>query len=98
MNKETEKKKTQKNKSVNFIKEQTNMPPIALADLSYIEITEKNYIELEGVKKIIECGNDRIKIKFKDCIAQFCGTDLYIRNYNEKSAIIEGEFSSIIFE
>ena len=87
-----------KNSLKNFLKEQTNMPPIALADLSFIEVTGKNYIELDGIKKIVECSQEKIIIRFKDIVVSFNGKELTIKNFNEKSAIIEGDISSIIFE
>lgn len=87
-----------KNKRISFLKEQTNMPPIALADLSFIEITGKNYVEIDGIKKILECNREKIIIRFKDNTVDFSGKELIIRNFNEKSAIIEGSISSIVFE
>ncbi len=93
------KNKEKKDKSfVNFLEKQTDMPPISLADMPYIEISGRNHIELDGVHKILEYKKEKLRLRFKKCTVCFNGENLYIRNFSEKNAIIEGTVSSIEFE
>lgn len=88
-----------KNHKLNKILEnQTDMPPVSLSNLSYIEISGDNHIELDGIVKILECNENLIRIRFKHKTVLFKGENLQIRNYFNKSAIINGKITSIIFE
>ena len=80
------------------IQRETDMPPISLMDMPFIEITGNNHIEIDGIRKIIETNQNAVKIKFKDYCIGFMGENLNIRNFSGKSAIIEGEISAISFE
>ena len=81
-----------------FMEKQTDMPPISLSDMPYIEISGRNYAELDGVHKILEYKEERLKIRFHHCTVCFNGENLFIRNFSNKNAIIEGTISSIEFE
>ena len=81
-----------------LLENQTDMPPVSLSNSSYVEITGHNHIELDGIIKILECNENFLRIRFKNKTVLFKGENLNIRNYFNKSAIINGEINSIIFE
>lgn len=81
-----------------FLEKQTDMPPASLADIPYIEISGKNHIELDGVHKILEYKEEKLRIRFHHCTVCFNGENLCIRNFSQKNAVIEGEIASIEFE
>ncbi|MEE1280107.1 MAG: YabP/YqfC family sporulation protein [Oscillospiraceae bacterium] len=92
--------KKQKSKATfaQFLEKQTDMPPISLSDIPYIEISGRNHIELDGVHKILEYKQERLKLRFRHCTVCFNGENLFIRNFSNKNAVIEGTVSSIEFE
>ncbi len=89
-----------KNKTIltNFLENQTDMPPISLSDMPYIEISGRNHIELDGLYKILEYKPERLKLRFRHCTVCFNGENMFIRNFSNKTAIVEGKLSSIEFE
>ena len=80
------------------IEKQTDMPPISLSDISYIEISGDKHIELDGIKKILHYKDDIISIRFKHMSVTFKGNNISLTNYSGKTAIIEGKISAIEFE
>ena len=46
-------KKTDNN-FVSFIEKQTDMQPVSISDLPYIEISGQNHVEIDGIQKILE--------------------------------------------
>ena len=72
-------KKTQK-KIIDFMEEQSDMPVVALADVAYIEISGRNHIELDGIRKILEYKQNKIRIKFKYGTVCFTGDNIFLRN------------------
>ena len=81
-----------------FLEKQTDMPPISLSDIPYIEISGRKHIELDGVHKILEYNGERIKIRFRKATVLFSGEGLYISNFSGKTAIIKGKLESVVFE
>ncbi len=81
-----------------FAENQTDMSPISLADLPYIEISGQNHIEIEGIYKIIECKENIIKLKFKKQTVSFDGVGLFMQNFSEKNAVIKGKINSVTFD
>ena len=82
----------------NFIEKQTDMPPVSLSDIPYIEISGRRHIELDGVHRILEYSGEKIKIRFRKATVSFNGNGLFISNFSGKTAIIEGTISSVVFE
>lgn len=81
-----------------FLEDKTDMPPISLSDMPYIEISGRNHIELDGLYKILEYKPERLKLRFKHCTVCFNGENMFIRNFSNKTAVVEGKLSSIEFE
>ena len=90
--------KKPQSKMLNFMEKQTDMPLVALGDLAYIEISGPNHIELDGIRKILEYKQNKIIIRFKHETVCFCGENIFLRNYSQKNAIIEGNIKSIEFQ
>ncbi len=92
--------KEKKNKKTfsDFLEKQTDMPPVSLSDIPYIEISGRKHIELDGVHKILEYSDEKIKIRFRKATVSFIGNGLFISNFSSKNAIIEGELVSLVFE
>lgn len=86
------------NKIKKTIEKQTDMPPISLSDLSYIEISGDRHIELDGIRKILQYKDNVIAIRFKHMNVIFRGNNISLTNYSGKTAIIEGKISAIEFE
>ena len=81
-----------------FLEKQTDMPPVSLSDIPYIEISGRKHIELDGVHKILEYSNEKIKIRFRKVSVSFNGEGLFISNFSGKTAIIEGKLETVVFE
>jgi len=92
------KKQNTHDKILKFAQNQTDMPLISLDDLSYIEISGQNHIELDGIRKILEYKDDVIKIRFKHNTVVFKGEKISLANYSQKTAVIEGKIKLIEFE
>lgn len=86
------------NKLNSFVERQTDMPPVSISDLPFIEISGQNHIEIDGIQKILEYKENIIKIRFRHSTISFNGENLTLRDYNQKSAIIEGKIRSVEFE
>lgn len=91
-------RKRPKLSTADFVQSQTDMPPISLMDLPYIEISGQNHIEIEGIYKITEYNSNTIKLKFKRNVVCFMGVDLHMQNFSDKNTVIKGKISSIVFE
>ncbi|MBE6788282.1 MAG: hypothetical protein E7539_01300 [Ruminococcaceae bacterium] len=98
MKKASKKSEPREKRLSHFIEKQTDMPPVSVSDLAYIEISGQNHIELDGIRKILEYKEDRIKIRFRHNTVCFNGEKISIRNFSKKNAIIEGKINSIEFE
>lgn len=81
-----------------FLEKQTDMPPVSLSDIPYIEISGRKHIELDGVHKILHYSGEIIKIRFRKATVSFNGEGLFISNFSGKTAIIEGFLTSVVFE
>ena len=81
-----------------FLENQTDMPPISLSDIPYIEISGRKHIELDGVHKILEYNSDKIRIRFRHSTVAFSGNELFISNFRGRTAIIKGVVASVVFE
>ena len=92
--------KERKNKKSfsDFLEKQTDMPPVSLSDIPYIEISGRKHIELDGVHKILEYSGEKIRIRFRKITVSFSGQELYISNFSGKNAIIKGMITEIVFE
>ena len=92
--------KERKNKKTfsEFLEKQTDMPPVSLADIPYIEISGRKHIELDGVHKILEYSGEKIKIRFRKATVSFSGEGLFISNFSGRTAIIKGRLTSVVFE
>jgi len=91
-------KRNSGNTLTSFLEKQTDMPPVSISDLAYIEISGQNHIELDGIQKILEYKEDRIRIRFRHSTVCFNGEKISLRNFSKKNAIIEGKVNSIEFE
>lgn len=80
------------------IEKQTDMPPISLSDLSFIEVSGDRHIELDGIRKILQYRDDIVAIKFKHMNVIFKGENIVLTNFSGKTAIIEGKIRTIEFE
>lgn len=90
--------KTLAKKFASFVENQTDMPPVSISDLPYIEISGQKHIEIDGIQKILEYKENIIKIRFHHSTVCFNGENLFLRDYNQKNAIIEGKICSVEFE
>ena len=81
-----------------FLEKQTDMPPVSISDIPYIEISGRKHIELDGVYKILNYSGEKIRIRFRKATVSFSGDGLFISNFSGKNAIIEGELTSVVFE
>ena len=81
-----------------FLEKQTDMPPVSLSDIPYIEISGRKHIELDGVHKILEYNEEKIKIRFRKATVSFIGEGMFISNFSGKTAMIEGQLTSVVFE
>ena len=89
--------KLKRNSTFKFIEETTDMPPVSLSDIPYIELSGKNHAEIEGIYKISEYTEKTIKLEFKKDIVSFEGYDLVIKYFTDKSAIIKGNIKAVSF-
>lgn len=80
-----------------FAESQTDMSPISLADIPYVEINGRNHIEVDGVYRLLECNDSLIKMHFRKNTISFKGENLHIQSFGIKNATIKGIINSIEF-
>ena len=91
------KEKTIGDRMLKFAEEQSDFSPEALANIPFIQLCGRNRVEIEGIYKLLECTSNNIVIKLKKDSICLCGSNLYIKHFTEKNAVIEGKVTSIEF-
>ncbi len=78
--------------------EASSLPPIALSDLPYIELSGQNHMELDGIHKILEYRSNCLRIRFCHVTVCFIGEGLCMRYFSGKNAVVQGVIREIKFE
>lgn len=65
---------------------------------TYMTLEDNTHMEIENCKKILEYNDVYIKIKTSTLIIGIWGQNLKISDYNTDGIIVDGKFSSVVFE
>ncbi|MBQ5823717.1 MAG: YabP/YqfC family sporulation protein [Clostridia bacterium] len=86
-----------KNSLISGLIKDIDLPKTAFNGYAQTEIISNTEARIDGCKGIIEYSEEKISLNLGNICAQFCGSRLELKLFEDEQAVINGCFSAINF-